>query len=104
MLSLPCLINYTDGDRFLPADALWNLSMAINVYLTLFKKYTPAQLRALEWRYMLFNYGLSFVIAFAYCFISTTDRGKMYGPAALWCWIPVSWDFMRLVTCYVPAW
>ena len=37
--------------RFLPADALWNLAMAINVYMTLFRKYNAQQLKALEWRY-----------------------------------------------------
>ena len=36
---------------FLPADALWNLAMAMNVYLTLFRKYNADQLKALEWRY-----------------------------------------------------
>ena len=35
----------------LPADALWNLAMAINVYLTLFRRYNADQLKALEWRY-----------------------------------------------------
>lgn len=37
--------------RFLPADALWNMAMAINVYLTLFRKYNAQQLKGLEWRY-----------------------------------------------------
>ena len=36
---------------FLPADALWNLAMAMNVYLTLFRKYNADQLKALEWKY-----------------------------------------------------
>ena len=39
--------------RFLPADALWNLAMAINVYMTLFHKYNAQQLKTLEWRYHL---------------------------------------------------
>ena len=37
--------------RFLPADALWNLAMAINVYMTLFRNYNAQQLKTLEWRY-----------------------------------------------------
>lgn len=37
--------------RFLPADALWNLALAINVYMTLFRKYNAQQLKALEWKY-----------------------------------------------------
>lgn len=36
---------------FLPADALWNLAMAINVYMTLFRRYNADQLKALEWKY-----------------------------------------------------
>ena len=44
----PCTETVT---RFLPADALWNLAMAINVYMTLFRKYNAQQLKALEWRY-----------------------------------------------------
>jgi hypothetical protein len=34
--------------RTLPADALWNLSMALNVYVTVFKHYDASQLRARE--------------------------------------------------------
>ena len=90
--------------RFLPADAAWNLCMAITVYMTVFKKYGPAQLRALEWRYMLGCYGLTFIVAFAYCFIHSESRGKIYGPAVLWCWIDIKWDFLRIITCYAPAW
>ena len=37
--------------RFLPADALWNLAMAINVYMTLFRNYNAQRLKTLEWRY-----------------------------------------------------
>ncbi|KAL8990250.1 MAG: hypothetical protein Q9177_001058 [Variospora cf. flavescens] len=89
---------------FFIADALWNLAMAVNVYLTLFKKYSAEQLKALEWRYHVMCYGVPFVIALAYCFIDTRDNGRIYGPAQLWCWISNDWAFLRLVTFYVPAW
>ena len=69
--------------RFMPADALWNLAMAINVYLTLFKKYNAQQLKALEWRYHIMCYGAPFVVALTYLFISTPARGSMYGPATV---------------------
>lgn len=69
--------------RFVPADALWNLAMAINVYLTLFKKYNAQQLKALEWKYHLMAYGAPFVIAFVFIFVETKERGKMYGPAVV---------------------
>ena len=57
--------------------------MAINVYLTLFKKYNAKQLKALEWRYHLMCYGAPFFIALVYLFITTPDRGRMYGPATV---------------------
>ncbi|KAL9136393.1 MAG: hypothetical protein Q9175_002410 [Cornicularia normoerica] len=73
---------------FLPADALWNLAMAINVYMTLFRKYNAQQLKALEWRY--------------HCM--TPSKGKIYGPATLWCWINIEWVAFRIALCYAPAW
>ena len=90
--------------RFLPADALWNLAMAINVYLTLFRKYNASQLKSLEWIYMLVCYGGTFVPAFVYCFVETAGRGKIYGSATLWCWVSIKWDFLRVALCYGPAW
>ena len=89
---------------FLPADALWNLTMAINVYLTVFKNNDAARLRAREPYYIAFNYGVPFVIALVYCFISTPDQGKMYGPAILWCWITTEWEIWRVITCYLIGW
>ncbi|MCJ1272515.1 hypothetical protein MMC21_000301 [Puttea exsequens] len=89
---------------FLPADALWNLAMAINVYLTLFRKRNAQQLKALEWRYHVMCYGTTFLIAFIYIFIETSARGKMYGPATLWCWIDIKWVAFRIALCYAPAW
>lgn len=78
--------------------------MAINVYLTLFKKYNAQQLKALEWKYHLMAYGAPFVIAFVFIFVETKDRGKIYGPAVLWCWLAHDWDFLRIAVCYGPAW
>ncbi|KAL8831086.1 MAG: hypothetical protein Q9191_001067 [Dirinaria sp. TL-2023a] len=89
---------------FVPADALWNLAMAVNVYMTLFKKYNAEQLKALEWRYHAMCYGGPFIIALVLIFVETSSRGKIYGPAVLWCWISTPWDFLRLAVCYAPAW
>ncbi|KAK0509878.1 hypothetical protein JMJ35_007272 [Cladonia borealis] len=89
---------------FVPADALWNLAMAINVYLTLFKKYNAHALKAQEWKYFLLCYGCTFLIAFALIFVDNPSRGKAYGSAVLWCWISDDWDFLRLALCYGPAW
>ncbi|KAG8528651.1 uncharacterized protein KY384_006338 [Bacidia gigantensis] len=90
--------------RFLPADALWNLAMAINVYLTIFHKYTANRLKKLEWAYLLMCYGITFIIAFVCLFISTSSRGKIYGPNVLWCSIDINWVFMRIAIVYGPAW
>ncbi|KAL8968422.1 MAG: hypothetical protein Q9183_002466 [Haloplaca sp. 2 TL-2023] len=78
--------------------------MAINVYLTLFKKYNAQQLKALEWRYHLLCYGVPFLIALIYCFIETQDKGKIYGSAQLWCWVSGPWAFLRLALFYAPVW
>ena len=90
--------------RFLPADALWNLALAINVYLTLFRKYNSQQLKSMEWKYHVMCYGCPFVVAFAYIFIQSSARGRIYGPAILWCWIDIDWVVLRIALCYAPAW
>ncbi|EAW24224.1 putative cAMP receptor-like protein [Aspergillus fischeri NRRL 181] len=89
---------------FMPADALWTLAMACNVYLTFFHKYNSEQLRQLEWKYVLFCYGPPFIPAFVYFFIETEARGKVYGSAILWCWVSRPWDFLRIAVFYGPVW
>ncbi|KAH0548675.1 hypothetical protein GP486_007781, partial [Trichoglossum hirsutum] len=37
-------------------------------------------------------------------FIETKARGKVYGPATLWCWINPKWDVLRVATFYGPVW
>lgn len=69
--------------RSIPADALWNLALAINVYLTLFRKYNAQQLKALEWKYHIMCNGMPFIVALAYALIETKARGKIYGPASV---------------------
>lgn len=108
--------------RFMPADALWTFAMACNVYLTFFHRYNSEQLRQLEWKYVLCCYGLPFIPAFAYFFIKTQSRGRVYGSAIvdfpndptslsrlliyskLWCWVAVPWDFLRIAVFYGPVW
>ena len=90
--------------RFVLSDALWNMSMAMNVYLTVFKNYNTDDLKRLEWIYLLVNYGLPFIPAFAYCFINIAGKGKIYGPAVLWCWVIPEFDFLRVALLYGPAW
>ena len=78
--------------------------MAINVYMTLFRNYNAEQLKRLEWKYHVMAYGLPFVVALSYVFIETSAKGKIYGPASLWCWIDIKWVALRVALCYAPAW
>ena len=89
---------------FLPADALWNLSMAANVYLTVFRHYDAQRLRAREPWYHLINYGIPLIVALVYIFVKTEGQERVYGPATLWCWIVTPWDYLRIATCYGVAW
>ena len=67
----------------MPADSLWTLAMAFNVYLTFFHRYSASQLRSLEWKYLLFCYGVPFVPAIAFVFAGTEDRGRIFGSATV---------------------
>ena len=68
----------------MPADALFTLAMACNVYLTFFKQYDARTLRKLEWRYLVLCYGLPFIPAVVYMGIETKGQGKIYGSANVW--------------------
>ncbi|KAH7632652.1 hypothetical protein B0T09DRAFT_78089 [Sordaria sp. MPI-SDFR-AT-0083] len=89
---------------FMPADAFWVLAMAFNVFLIFEHQYDAHKLRSMEKFYFLGCYGLTFITALVYCFVSTPTRGKMYGNATLWCWISPKWDIFRIATFYGPVW
>ncbi|KAF4231733.1 hypothetical protein CNMCM6805_010322 [Aspergillus fumigatiaffinis] len=89
---------------FLPADSLWALAMAYNVYLAFFKHYDTRRLGMLEWKYVLFCYGVPFIPAFVYLFLSSESRGKVYGDSVLWCWVSLRWDFLQIAVFYGPVW
>ncbi|KAL2258838.1 hypothetical protein VTK26DRAFT_7683 [Humicola hyalothermophila] len=88
----------------MPADAFWTLAMACNVYLTFYFKFDARRLRKMEIPYLLLCYGIPFVIALALAFVSTPEKGHMYGNATLWCWISPAWDIYRVATFYGPVW
>lgn len=90
--------------RFMPADAFWILAMAINVYLTFYCKFDAAKLRKMEIPYLLFCYGVPFVVAMVFVFVSSPTKGKIYGDATLWCWVKMEWDIFRIITFYGPVW
>ena len=89
---------------FLGVDMFWALCMAFNVYLALFRGWTASRMRAQEWKYFLGCYGASSIPAVVYLFVSSRSRGRVYGPALLWCWIPPSWSFLRIATLYGIVW
>lgn len=88
----------------MPADAYWTFAMAMNVYLTFYHKYGAVKLRKLEKWYFLACYGIPFIPALVYIFVSTKEKGRMYGNATLWCWIANEWDIFRIITFYGPVW
>ncbi|KFY39282.1 hypothetical protein V495_06036 [Pseudogymnoascus sp. VKM F-4514 (FW-929)] len=89
---------------FMPADALWTLSMALNVYLTFFHRYGTLDLRRLEYYYLSLNYGIPMIPALVYVFVETEKRGHIFGDATLWCWVSINWNTLRIATFYGPVW
>jgi len=89
---------------FLGVDCYWAFCMAINVYLVFFRGYSTDQLRSLDVYYLLACFGLSFIPAIVFVFISSPSRGHVYGPAIIWCWITPDWDWMRIVFLYAIVW
>ncbi|KAL8686574.1 MAG: hypothetical protein Q9218_007008, partial [Villophora microphyllina] len=90
--------------RFLGVDAYWAFCMAVNIYLVFFRGYSTKQLRSLDHKYFIACYGLSLIPAVTYLFITTEDRGKIYGGAILWCWVSKPWSFLRIAVLYVFMW
>jgi hypothetical protein len=87
------------------ADAFWTFAMACNVYLTFFHKYDAGMLRTMEKWYFLGCYGIPFIPAIIFVFISNPNDGsRLYGNATLWCWVSSDFDVMRIATFYAPVW
>lgn len=57
--------------------------MAVNIYLVFFRGYNTKQLRSLDHKYFIACYGLSLIPAVAYLFVTTEERGKVYGGAVV---------------------
>ena len=88
----------------MPADALWTLAMAINVYLTFYYKFDAKRLRKMEIPYLCICYGVPFIPAFIYIFVRSSHGARVYGNALLWCWVDDAWDIWRIATFYGPVW
>ncbi|KEF55211.1 uncharacterized protein A1O9_08865 [Exophiala aquamarina CBS 119918] len=78
--------------------------MACNVYLSFFRQYDSAQLKGLEWKYLGACYGVPFIPAIVFLFVSSPSRGKVFGSAVLWCWISPEWNVLRIAVFYGPVW
>jgi hypothetical protein len=89
---------------FMPADSLWALAMAFNIYLAVFHQYSANRLRQQEWKYLLFCYGIPFIPAIVFVFIQTEARGRVFGSATLWCWVTIKWNVLRIAVFYGPVW
>lgn len=94
----------TDIRRFMPADALWTLAMAINVHFAFVRGVGAAKLRTYDCYYLLLCYGLPFLPALAFCFIKSEQGGRMYGDATTWCWIRDTHNQWRFIAFYGPVW
>ncbi len=72
--------------RFMPADSLWTLCMACNVYLTFFKNRNAIELRKLEKWYFLFCYGFPLPAPLIYLILDHTKNRhgrRIFGPATV---------------------
>ena len=81
--------------------------MALNVYLTVFRKYSSHRLQQLEIPYIIICYGVPLIPATVFLFISKQEDGStlpLYGPATLWCWVSDDWQIFRIATFYGPVW
>lgn len=89
---------------FLQSDALFIAFMALNVYLTVNRKFSSAQLRKLEPYYVGASFGLPLISGIVFLFVRSPGKGPIYGDATLWCWISQEYDVLRLTTFYGPVW
>ncbi|KAF1974435.1 hypothetical protein BU23DRAFT_117269 [Bimuria novae-zelandiae CBS 107.79] len=118
LISISAMPGYSAGYRslcefqgiliqwFLMADTLWVFTMALNVMLVFFRGYDSRQLLRLEKWYFLFCYGGPGAIAIAYIIMNRYGayRGKIIGPATIWCWVGKDVEWMRLAFFYAPIW
>ncbi|KAH7149190.1 G-protein coupled receptor [Dactylonectria estremocensis] len=102
--SLGCQTQAFLIQMLMPADALWTLAMAINVYLTFHRQHNAVDLRKNEFLYLICCYGIPFIPAVAFTSVEDGDENPVYGNAVLWCWISKEWEVWRVLTFYVPIW
>ncbi|KAJ6037914.1 hypothetical protein N7499_004104 [Penicillium canescens] len=99
-----CLAQAFFIQYWMPTDSLWSFCMAVNIYLAFYRKYSAENLKKLEKWYFLLCYGLPLAVATVLSLVKSTERGRVYGPALIWCSIAERWQFLRLVCFYGPVW
>ena len=65
------------------ADPMFTLAMALNVYLTFFRRYSAEQLKSMDWKYLVCCYGAPFVPALTYLFLRDHAGVRVYGAATV---------------------
>ncbi|CRL29435.1 GPCR, family 2-like [Penicillium camemberti] len=98
-----CLAQAFFIQYWMPTDSLWSFCMAVNIYLTFYRRYSAEDIKKLEKWYFLFCYGLPLILATTLSLIKTAGRGKIYGPALIWCSITEPWQVLRLLCFYGPV-
>ncbi|MCJ1477833.1 hypothetical protein MMC13_006506 [Lambiella insularis] len=102
--SVLCMSQAFFVQMFLGVDAMWSLCMATNVYLSIFKGWSTKDLAKLDFPYLVICYGASGIPAIIYLILTTSGRATIYGPALIWCWIDIEYDYLRIVTLYAFVW
>lgn len=78
--------------------------MAVNVYLTFYRKFDAVALRRMEIPYIFLCYGIPMISSLVFLFVKNSHGTRVYGNALLWCWISKEWQVMRIATVYGPIW
>ncbi|QKX56940.1 uncharacterized protein TRUGW13939_04048, partial [Talaromyces rugulosus] len=86
------------------ADVFWTLAMAYDVFLIVFYRYDAEDLKRLEIKFITIITPLVFVPALVFLFISTPEKGPMYGSETIWCSISPEWVLFRIIFYYGPVW
>lgn len=102
--SVLCQLQAFFIQQWMPADSLWSFCMALNVYFAFKKRYSSVELKRLEWKYFAACYGLPLIPSVTLLCIKTKTKGRIYGPALIWCSIDQQWQYLRLVCFYGPVW
>ncbi|KAI8799373.1 hypothetical protein BJ742DRAFT_781468 [Cladochytrium replicatum] len=86
------------------ADVFWLLSMTLNVYFVVIKKWALQDLMKVAKWYHLFAWGIPALCIFPLPFISTSERGRVLGDRYIWCSIKANYPEVFMAVFYFPAW